>query len=145
PGGSCERHSESRSAPATPEEPDEIVTSVADKLEPGPRARFGTSRFRSQAERRIARTILIHSARCAQISVIPGGDFGNFRAALEQHTQRDVIAIVGIADDSVRNQGPGINGVELCFKVVHASSVIRTARRSSMTSNSVQPMSCPLT
>jgi hypothetical protein len=66
---------------------DAIATNVCVKLESGTKARFGTSTISSETERRITETTVIHIAKCAEITITPGGDLGNPRAELEQHTQ----------------------------------------------------------
>ncbi len=78
---------------------DAVATNVSIKLEPGTKARFGTSTISSETERRITETTVIHIAKCAEITIVPGGDLGNPRAELEQHTQalRQALAKLGVS------------------------------------------------
>jgi uncharacterized protein YhaN len=77
---------------------DAVATNVCIKLEPGTKARFGNSTISAQTERRITETTVIHIAKSAEITIIPGGDLGNPRTELERHTQtlRQSLAKFGV-------------------------------------------------
>jgi len=78
---------------------DAAATNVTIKLEPGIKARFGPSAITSEIERRITETTVLHIAKCAEITIIPGGDVGNPRVELERQTQalRQALAKLGVS------------------------------------------------
>ena len=114
---------------------DAVATNVNVKLEPGIKARLGTSVISSQTERRITETTVIHIAKFAEITIVPGGDLGNPRAAFEQHTQalRQLLAKLGVvstteadakADERVRHLSEAEKHAELVD--AHAPDGIET-------------------